>query len=39
MIPGSNPEDCQFKWLNLNKNKLGDYSWTPEESMVLAALV
>ena len=39
LIPGTTPESCQFRWLNLHKNKLSSHQWKQEESLILAQIV
>ena len=39
LIPGTTAESCQFRWLNLHKNKLSSHQWRQEESLILAQIV
>lgn len=29
-VPGTDPKMCQFRFLNLHKNKLSNYQWKEE---------
>jgi hypothetical protein len=38
VIPGTNPESCLFKWLNLRRYKITLHSWRENEEKLLIEL-
>lgn len=38
-LPGRSSDDCKFKWLSLLRHPAIDYSWEPEEEMLLRQIL